>query len=119
MEELMHLVDLKLPDKSAGDVVATPERIKEQYPHGLRLNLDSEMVKKMNASNLDVEDELTIIASACVTSKSVSEKQDDTQNINIEIQIQSMSFKKKHSKEQALSEPGKGLYQDLIDGMVV
>lgn len=91
----MEMMDMKMPKKSKkemmGAVTSEPSD-SPQYPYGLQLSLDTDALKKLSGlDNVEVGEEVEIMAMATVTSIRKEKMQDGKENNRVELQITKMN----------------------------
>jgi len=93
----MELTSMKLPDSSP-EAAGTSTAPGAGYPYGLQLSLSNEVLKKLGIEYLPaVGSYYMVVAHACVTGISESQREGESKQKRIELQIE----------ELALSEPVK------------
>ena len=87
----MEMTDLKLPKKSTkgGMDMPTVAGERDQYPYNTRLTLEEEQLAKMGGlfENANVDEEVTITATGCFSSKRSDQSQGGKKNRGLSIQI--------------------------------
>ncbi len=106
----MEMVDLKMPKskpESMKSVGMPMER--DQYPYGTRITLDEEQLAKMGDlfENANVDEEVTITATGCFSSKRSDQTQGGKKNRGLSIQIKKINV-------ACNGEYGKGTMDDFM-----
>jgi len=104
----MKLISLRIPKKKKKDM---PEAVTayegDRYPWGLRISMNKDEIKKLNASGLNAGDMVKIVATGKVIEKRVSDEVPDKRSEHISIQIQTMGFTNKSDFAGAFKEASK------------
>lgn len=66
----MALVNMKMSKEEAQEYSQPSVDEGPRYPYGLSINLDDDAIEKLGCAELNVGDEVTIVAKATVTNKS-------------------------------------------------
>ena len=86
----MDMVNMKMTRKESKEM-AVPSEIKQEYPWGLNIGLENDVLDKLGMDTLPkVGDIVKIEAIAKVESVSMSENSDKTKNRRVQIQITDM-----------------------------
>lgn len=90
------IVDLKRTPSDKKEIEADFERSysESDYPYGLNLSFQDTEIRKLGIGDMDVGDEVTIMATAKISSKSFREVEGGKPDGNMGIQITGMSVEK-------------------------
>lgn len=93
--------DMRLSEEEKKDF-STPSNKAPKFPHGLRIHLDPESLKKLGVEGIPkVEDKVKFEATAMVMSVDKHEVNGDESEISVSLQITDMYFIDKEKKEEA------------------
>lgn len=97
------IVDLKRTPADKKEIEAEFDRSfsESDYPYGLNLSFQDTEIRKLNIGEMDVGDEVTITATAKISSKSFREVEGGKPDGNMGIQITGMAVEKANTTSAA------------------
>lgn len=104
----MKLVDMKVPKKDKKDAKESPEMDKNDYPWGLRVDLDKDSVKRLglDISKMKVGGKMSLSAEVEVSGihSDVTVRGEENERVDLQITSMALDKKKKDTMKDEMDE---------------
>lgn len=111
----MKLIDMKKTVKTKDSSLVSPVE-RNEYPYGLRINLDNDSLKKLGITEMPALDsEFKLVALVCVVGLSMNESAgEDGPYRSLDLQIEQLALMPAKEEAGESEDPAKAMYPSML-----
>ena len=111
----MELIDMKNTVKTKDSSLVSPVE-QDEYPYGLRIQLDNDTLKKLGITELPpLDSEHKLVALVCVVGMNISESSGDGEPYrSLSLQIEQMALVPAKEEDQAPRDAAKAMFPSML-----